>query len=74
MAKRKIRETICSFCIDSFPDNEMYIVVLPMHRMNDGSTRGEYYTPCCEKCIKKESTKERILRIKDEPKSSKPKK
>lgn len=74
MAKRKIRETICSFCIDSFPDSDVYTVVLPMHNLPDGTTRGEYYTPCCGKCINKNSTKERILRIKEEPKSNKTKK
>lgn len=73
MAKRQIKYTICSFCVESFPDKEMFTVRLPMHRLTDGTTRGEYRTPCCKKCIGKEETKERILGIHESPKEAKSK-
>ena len=63
MAKRKVRTSLCSFCLDEHPDKDLYTVRLPMHRSADGETRGEYRTPCCKKCIKLEDTKKRILGI-----------
>ena len=49
----------------------MYTVNMPMHRFEDGSTRDVYRTICCEKCIDKKATKERILGIHEEPKEKK---
>jgi len=69
MAKREIKKGICSFCIKDFPYNEMYSVEMPMHTLPDGSTKGIYRTVCCEKCIDKKSTKERILGISQKPKN-----
>jgi hypothetical protein len=42
-----------------------------MHILPNGETQGIYRTPCCEKCIDKKSTKERILGITEEPKAKK---
>jgi hypothetical protein len=71
MAKREIKKGVCSFCINSYPYKEMYTVNMPMHRFEDGSTRDVYRTICCEKCIDKKATKERILGIHEEPKEKK---
>ena len=72
MAKRKIRTTVCSFCLREYPDKELYTVRLPMHRGEDGTTRGEYRTPCCNKCVDLKETKERILGILLYPEGDKP--
>lgn len=72
MAKREIKKEVCSFCINSYPYKEMYTVNMPMHRFEDGSTRDVYRTICCEKCIDKKTTKERILGIHEEPKEKNP--
>jgi len=71
MAKREIKQSICSFCLVQHPHTEFYIVDLPMHRLPNGETQGIYRTPCCEKCIDKKSTKEKILGIVEEPKAKK---
>lgn len=42
-----------------------------MHRLPNGETRGVYRTPCCDKCIDKKTTKERIFGISEEPKAKK---
>lgn len=70
MAKRILKEVICSFCIKSFIESELYIVQLPMHRFADGSYTGEYGTPCCKSCIDLKSTKKRILSISDIPRNT----
>lgn len=66
MAKKEIRRTICSFCIDSFPTRELYTVIMPMHKLQDGSHRGEYKTFSCEKCLPK--NKDRYLSVSENPK------
>jgi hypothetical protein len=71
MAKKEIKQSICSFCLAQHPHNEFYTVELPMHRLPNGETRGVYRTPCCEKCIDKKTTKERIFGISEEPKAKK---
>ena len=49
MAKKEVYKTICSFCIESFPTKELFTVIMPMHKLQDGSHLGEYRTPSCEK-------------------------
>lgn len=72
MAKKEVHKTICSFCIDSFPTKELYTVIMPMHRLVDGTHIGEYMTPSCEKCLPK--NKHRYLNILENPKAPKEKK
>ncbi len=72
MAKKEVHKTVCSFCIESFPTKELYIVVMPMHRLPDGSHSGEYRTSSCEKCLTK--SKDRYLSILENPKADKTKK
>ncbi len=67
MAKRQIKKGVCSFCLNEYPQKEMYVVSMPMHRLEDGTTHGIYRTICCEKCIDKKNTKERILNIHESP-------
>lgn len=64
--KTKTKTTVCSFCLNDIPNKELYVVVLPMHRLPNGEYNGEYRTPCCGKCTKKESGK--YLRVLDSPK------
>lgn len=71
MAKREIKQSICSFCLGQHPYPDLYTVELPMHRLPNGETKGIYRTPCCDKCIDKKTTKERILGIVEEPKAKK---
>lgn len=69
MAKTKTKTTICSFCLNDIPNKDLYVVVLPMHRLQEGGYIGEYLTPCCEKCTTKD--KDRYLRIHEDSKSTK---
>jgi hypothetical protein len=71
MAKKEVKKTVCSFCIDLFPDKELYIVTMPMHRLPDGGYRDTYRTPCCTKCLEK--SKDRYLSIHEEPLAKKTK-
>ena len=70
MAKRQIKETICSFCIESFPDKSMYKVRIPMFRMKGGEDSGTYCVPCCAKCITKKETLDWITEIAESPKKA----
>jgi len=70
MAKREVKKGVCSFCTNEYPYKEMYVVNMPMHRIADGTTRDIYRTICCEKCIDKKATKERILGIHETPKTT----
>lgn len=70
MAKREVKKGVCSFCTNDYPYKEMYVVNMPMHRLADGTTRDIYRTICCEKCIDKKTTKERILGIHEAPKTT----
>jgi len=72
MAKKEVRTSVCSFCIESFPTKELYTVVMPMHRLQDGGHSGEYRTPACEKCLTK--SKHRYLSVLENPKPDKKKK
>lgn len=72
MAKKEVHKTVCSFCVESFPTKELYTVTMPMHRLEDGSHRGEYMTSSCEKCLPK--NKHRYLNILENPKTPKEKK
>jgi hypothetical protein len=72
MAKKEVNKTICSFCIESFPSKELFTVIMPMHRLPDGSHLGEYKTPSCEKCLPK--NKDRYLSVSENPKPDKIKK
>lgn len=51
MAKRKPRVSICSGCIEEFPEKEMYLVERYVNRVNP-DPKNIYYTPYCKKCIK----------------------
>lgn len=52
MAKRAVRMSVCSGCINDFPDKDMYTVAKYMNR-TDPNPKDVYYTPYCEKCVKK---------------------
>jgi len=70
MAKRVVRTTVCTNCLDEFVTKEMYTVVRKMHR-GVATNHDEYYAPYCEDCI---SDKESYLRILEEPGQDKKKK
>ena len=72
MAKKVVHKTICSFCIESFPTKELFTVIMPMHKLQDGRHLGEYKTPSCEKCLPK--NKNRYLSDSEKPKQDKLKK
>lgn len=69
MAKKETKHSICSFCLAQLPHTEFFIVELPMHRLPNGETKGIYRTPCCEKCIDKKATLEKIIQITEQPKA-----
>ena len=66
MAKRQVRITVCSHCLNDFPDKELYTVERLMHRGHP--EKGHYRTPYCEKCIKDTDS---YVNISKEPKSKK---
>lgn len=68
MAKREIRMTVCSNCIESFPDKDLYVVVRKMHGERPEGPGNEYLTPYCEPCLVDKDT---YIRIAREPKKAK---
>lgn len=70
MAKRLPKETICSFCINVFPDKDLYSVKVKMHDFLESLEGNVYYTPCCKKCL----NSDRIIGIHKEPKKPKERK
>jgi len=63
---REIRLTVCSGCIEEFPDGDLYTVTRYMNRSLPKKTN-MYSTPYCETCIKKDKTG--YVDIKLEPKN-----
>ena len=63
---REIKLTICSGCIEDFPDGDLYTVTRYMNRSLPDKTN-MYSTPYCETCIKKD--KACYVDIKLEPKN-----
>ena len=63
---REIKLTVCSGCIEDFPDGDLYTVTRYMNRSLPDKTN-MYYTPYCETCIKKD--KDGYVDIKLEPKN-----
>jgi thymidine kinase len=66
---RAVRMTVCSNCLDDFPDKEMYTVGKAM--MWDSDKVG-YYTPFCKTCVKK--AKDSYIKIIKEPQPPKKRK
>lgn len=64
---RAVRTTICSNCLNEFPDKEMWTVSKPMMWGDEPA----YYTPFCAKCVK--SAKAAYIGIIKEPKTKKAK-
>ena len=66
---RKVRMTVCSSCLNDFPDKELYTV-----GKQGTAADGEigYYTPYCKSCVKK--YKDNYNKVIKEPKTSKSKK
>ena len=64
MARKRI--TVCSGCLDTFPDNDLYDVYREMHKGHP--EKGHYRTPYCEKCIKDTDS---YFKISKEPKNKK---
>lgn len=64
MARGRI--TICSGCIESFQDNDLYTVQRECHQGHPES--GYYASPRCEKCIKDKESYHSII---SEPKNKK---
>jgi len=60
---RRVRITVCSNCLNDFPDKELYTVDREMHR--GYPEKGHYRTPYCKKCIK---DTESYIKISKEPK------
>jgi|TARA_B110000977_G_scaffold180607_1_gene240416 hypothetical protein len=63
---REIKLTVCSGCIEEFPDGDLYTVTRYMNRSLPEKTN-MYSTPYCEKCIKND--KDSYVDIKLEPKN-----
>ena len=66
---RQPRMTVCSNCLEEFPDKEMYTVGKAM--MWDSDKVG-YYTPFCKICVKK--AKDSYIKIIKEPQPPKKRK
>lgn len=66
---RQPRMTVCSNCLEDFPDKEMYTVG---KASSWGSTEIGYYTPFCKDCTMND--KESYLKIIEEPKPPKKRK
>ena len=62
---REVRMTICSGCIEEFPNDDLYTVSRYMNRANP-NPKNLYTTPYCEDCVKKD--KDRYVEITQEPK------
>lgn len=71
MSIKKNTTTICSFCLNDFPDKSLYIVSVPVNREDPNSFKNLYGTPCCSKCL--EIEKERYIRITEHPSETKKK-
>ena len=63
---RRVRVTICSSCLDEFPDKELYTVEREMHKGHP--EKGFYRTPYCSECIKDTDS---YVKINKEPKAKK---
>lgn len=63
---RRVRVTICSSCLNEFPDKELYTVEKEMHKGHPG--KGFYRTPYCSECIKDTDS---YVKISKEPKAKK---
>lgn len=70
MAKREIKTILCSNCLESFPEKELYTVARKINR-EIGKEANEYYVPYCKSCLQ---DKKSYLNITKEPKPSKTKK
>lgn len=66
---RQPRMTVCSNCLEEFPDKEMYVVGKPAKW---GSNEIGYYTPFCKDCTMKD--KEAYIKIIKEPQPPKKRK
>ena len=66
---KAVRMTVCSSCLDDFPDKEMYTVG-KQGTAPDGEVG--YYTPFCKKCVKK--AKDSYIKIIKEPQPPKKRK
>lgn len=65
---RAVSTTVCSHCLDEFPNKDLYWVDREMHRGHPKF--GCYRTPYCEECIKDTDS---YVKIFQEPKSKKKK-
>jgi len=67
---RAVRMTVCSNCLNDFPDKEMYTV----GKSGNWATPDVigYYTPFCKKCVKKD--KDAYIKVISEPKPPKKRK
>lgn len=65
MAKRQPKLTVCSGCLEEFPDKEMYTVEKYMNRSNP-DPKNTYYTPYCKDCVKES---DEYYRVRQEPTS-----
>ena len=63
---RRVRITVCSGCLNDFPDKDLYTVDREIHKGHP--EKGYYRTPYCEKCIK---DKDSYFKISAEPKNKK---
>jgi hypothetical protein len=72
-SKRTSRTIVCSFCLNSFPPDQIWWVDMIMHR-NDPNCTSKYATASCGKCKDDPDNFWMIVGIHEEPKLPKEKK
>ena len=68
--KRTPRTTVCSFCLNSFPQDQIWWVDMIMHRTDPNFT-SKYSTASCGKCKDDPENSWLIVGIHEEPKPKK---